>query len=75
VRASITVRVIDVLMSLVSGGAKAKVGPYGSLVVWGSSDHETAVATYQFGTTPQTEVVVQRLYPRRWPQPGDQRLP
>jgi hypothetical protein len=59
-RASVVTRVIDAIINIVREGAKAKMGPYASLVVWGSRDHETAVALYEPGTTPQAEVVVHR---------------
>jgi hypothetical protein len=60
VRASLVARVIDALINIVREGAKAKMGPYASLVVWGSRDHETAVALYNPGGPPQTQVVVHR---------------
>jgi hypothetical protein len=60
VRASIATRAIDFIINSFRGGAGAKVDPYGSLVVWGSRDHETAVAIYKPGTPTQTEVVVTR---------------
>jgi hypothetical protein len=60
VRASVSIRVIDFIINSVKGGARAKVDPYGSLVVWGSRDHETAVAICKPGTPTQTTVVVHR---------------
>ncbi|MCU1266744.1 MAG: hypothetical protein JWM21_3062 [Acidobacteria bacterium] len=60
IRASIISRAIDWLTNIAREGAKARVDPYASLVVWGSQVHETAVATYTPGTPPQSEVVVHR---------------
>ena len=60
VRAGVVTRVIDMLINIAREGAKAKLDPYASLVVWGSRDHETAVAIYKPGTPPQNEVVVHR---------------
>jgi hypothetical protein len=60
VRAGLITRLVDAAMNLISQGRAAKFGPYGSLVVWGSRDFETAVATYQPGTPPQPEVIVHR---------------
>lgn len=60
VRAGIVSRAVDALINIARAGAKAKMGPYASLVVWGSRDHETAVATYTPGAPTQSEVVVHR---------------
>ena len=60
VRASLVTRFIDVIFNLLGEGKKARFGPYASLVIWGSRDHETAVASYTPGTPPQTEVIVHR---------------
>lgn len=60
VRASLVARVIDAVINIVREGAKAKMEPYASLVVWGSRDHETAVALYNPGEPTQTQVVVHR---------------
>jgi len=60
VRASVVSRALDMLINISREGAKAKLDPYASLVVWGSREHETAVASYKPGTPPQTEVVVHR---------------
>ncbi|MDQ2856236.1 MAG: hypothetical protein M3R68_07885, partial [Acidobacteriota bacterium] len=59
-RAGLVSRVVDALINIAREGAKAKMDPYASLVVWGSRDHETAVATYTPGALPQTEVIVHR---------------
>lgn len=59
-RAGIITRIIDLLMNLLNDGRGAKFEPYASLVVWGSADHETAVASYKPGTTPQNVIVVHR---------------
>ena len=60
VRAGLVTRCIDVAINLVKQGRGAKFGPYASLVVWGSRDYETAVASYTPGTQPQTDVIVHR---------------
>lgn len=60
VRASIITRVIDVVVKLLRDGKAAKFGPYASLVIWGSREHETGVAIYKPGAPLQNEVVVHR---------------
>jgi hypothetical protein len=60
IRAGIASRVIDAIANFARQGAKAKFGPYASIVVWGSRDYETAVAVYQPGMPPQADIVVHR---------------
>jgi hypothetical protein len=60
IRASLITRFIDLILNLVREGKGAKFGPYASVVVWGSRDYDTAVASYTPGTQPQTDVIVQR---------------
>lgn len=60
VRASLITRLVDSVLNLAGQGRSAKFGPYASLVVWGSREHETAVATYTPGAQPQSEVIVHR---------------
>lgn len=61
IRASALRRFVETLARLPKSGAKAKREPYGSVVVWGSKTHETAVAVYNEGEQPQSEIVVHRL--------------
>jgi hypothetical protein len=57
-RASLASRIMRTMFNFARQGAKAKSGPYASIVVWGSSDYETTVAVYQPDTPTQTEIVV-----------------
>ena len=61
VRASIITRIIDALLNFSSEGRSARLGPYASLVIWGSRDYETAVTIYKPGAPLQDEVIVHRL--------------
>ena len=61
IRASALRRFVETLARLPKSGVKAKREPYGSVVVWGSKTHETAVAVYNEGEQPQSEIVVHRL--------------
>ncbi len=60
VRGGLVSRMMDWAIIVMREGAKAKITPYASLVVWGSREHDTAVATYKPGTAPQTKVMVHR---------------
>ncbi|HXD30074.1 MAG TPA: hypothetical protein VN643_03090 [Pyrinomonadaceae bacterium] len=60
VRASLITRLVDGILNVLTQRGTARFGPYASLVVWGSRDHETAVASYVPGTSPQPEVIVHR---------------
>ena len=60
IRASIVARVIDTIINFARKGANAKYDAYASVVVWGSRDYETGVATYQPGMPPQADIVVHR---------------
>jgi len=61
IRAGLAARAIDALANFAPQGDKARFDPYASIVVWGSRDYETAVATYQQGTMPQGDIVIHRL--------------
>lgn len=58
VRASLVIRFVDVVINLTTQGSKAKFGPYGSLVVWGSREYDTVVVIYNPSAALQTEIVV-----------------
>jgi hypothetical protein len=60
VRAGMVNRAVAFAAKLWQEGAKAKLGPYAALVVWGSSEHEIAVANLQPGKPPQADIVVHR---------------
>ena len=58
VRASLVTRLVDFVQNLATQGSKAKFGPYGSLVVWGSREYDTVVVVYKPEAALQNEVVV-----------------
>ena len=60
VRASLVTRAVDFGLNLLNQGKSAKFEPYASLVVWGSQEYDTAVASYTPDSQPQTSVIVQR---------------
>jgi hypothetical protein len=60
IRGSITARMLNTIGRLASRGSNARSDPYASIVVWGSRDYETGLATYQPGTAPQADIVIQR---------------
>jgi hypothetical protein len=66
VRASLVARLVDAVHNQISEGKNAKFGPYASLVIWGHRDFSTAVASYQPGSSPQSEVVVSRQNLNFW---------
>jgi hypothetical protein len=47
IRASLITRSIATIRKFFKRGAEARREPYGSVVVWGSKDHETNVALYK----------------------------
>lgn len=59
-RASMASRFNRRIRAFLRQGAQARSDPYASIVVWGSRDYQTAVATYESGTPPQTEIVIHR---------------
>lgn len=61
IRASLVRRTVAVIGKILSEGRGARLGPRASVVIWGSRDHETTVATYQPDEPPAAEVVVHRL--------------
>ena len=58
IRASLAGRLLATIVRLTRSGTEAKREPYASVVVWGSNSHETAVAVYNEGQSPQSEVAV-----------------
>ena len=60
IRAGIAARVIDTIAGFARQGSRARLGPYASIVVWGSRDYETGVAIYQPDTAPQADIVIHR---------------
>lgn len=60
IRASVASRFIKRVGAFLSQGDKSRSDPYASIVVWGSRDYQPAVATYDPGTPPPTEIVVRR---------------
>jgi hypothetical protein len=60
IRAGLVSRFIKRIARLWNSGAAARTDAYGSIVVWGSRDHEIAVGSYQPGTPPQELILVHR---------------
>jgi hypothetical protein len=58
IRASLLGRFLATIVRLTKSGTESKREPYASMVVWGSKVHETAVAVYNEGQSPQSEIVV-----------------
>jgi hypothetical protein len=61
IRASLITRASAPILKLVREGSGAKLGPYASVVVWGSNNKETNVAIYEVGETPPSQIVVSRI--------------
>jgi len=61
VRAGLVTRWVDAVLNVVQQREKARFDPYASLVIWGSRDHETAVAVYTPATAPQDKVIIHRI--------------
>jgi hypothetical protein len=61
IRASVVTRSFAPLMKFLREGRRAKLGPYASVVVWGSKANETNVAIYEDGESPPSRIVVGRL--------------
>jgi hypothetical protein len=60
IRASVASRLVRRVATFFRQGEQARSDPYASIVVWGSRDYAPAVATYEPGTVPQSEIVVRR---------------
>jgi hypothetical protein len=60
VRGNVISRLAGTIQSFVRRGANGRLGPYASIVVWGSRNYETAVAVFQPEMSPQTEIVIHR---------------
>ena len=61
IRASLLGRLVARIGKIGSHGVSGRTDPYGSVVVWGSKNHETTVAVHPEGEVPQAEIRVQRL--------------
>jgi|SRR5215813_7749250 len=61
IRANLISRGLATPLKLWKEGFSAKTGPYASVVVWGSKENETNVATYKAGELPQSEIICARI--------------
>ncbi len=60
-RASLARRGITTISNLWRDGRSARLGPYASIVIWGSAGHEMGITVYRQGTVPPSEIVIPRL--------------
>ena len=60
IRASLISRGTATLVKFLKEGRDAKLGPYSSIVVWGSKDNETNVAVYSGEDLPPSRIVAAR---------------
>jgi hypothetical protein len=61
IRANLISRALATPLKCWKEGFNTKTGPYASVVVWGSKENETNVATYKPGELPQAEITCARI--------------
>jgi hypothetical protein len=61
IRGSLLRRLLARIGKMGKLGDPGRIDPYGSVVVWGSKDHETNVAVHREGGLPQAEITVRRV--------------